>query len=283
MDAVGGQPIIADLHTHSTASDGTLTPVELVTLASQRGISLLALTDHDSTSGVQAAAAEARALGVRLITGIELSTAVSRGELHMLGYGIDPDEERLKAELTSLRESRRNRAVQMLDNLEQIGIVLDRGQILTSTSAESIGRPHIARAMIERGIVSSVGEAFDRYLKRGRPGWAPRKTLEAEDAIALVREAGGLPVLAHPFSVPDLDQRLPQLVEAGLGGLEAYYGEYNDEQRQQLVELASQYDLIVTGGSDYHGPDFREGRELGTVPIPSTVLDRFLLAIDHMS
>jgi len=269
----------ADLHTHSTASDGNLAPADLVRQASERGLSLLALTDHDTTLGLDAAVRAGTALGVRVLRGIELSTDVDAGEIHILGYGIDPDSAELQTEIARLREASISRIERMVVRLAELGYPLPEGSVRPSEVGASIGRPHVARAMIAAGYVTSVGEAFDRFLGRGKPAYTKRERQRPAAAVALVRSAGGLPVLAHPLTVADLDTALPVLIDAGLAGLEAYYGEYRDDQRRALAALAQEIGLLVTGGSDYHGEGFRAGRELGGVSIPSEVVERFLTAL----
>lgn len=268
-----------DLHTHSTASDGLLTPAALVELASERGFSLLALTDHDTTAGLPEARAVGARLGVKLIDGIELTTTVEPGELHLLGYGIDPASDELQSALSELREARGQRAVRMLARLRGLGIDLPEETIAPGGADEAIGRPHIARAMIALGVVDSVDDAFARYLGCGRPAYVPRDALRPAPAIQLIRRAGGLPVLAHPFSWPEFPVGLGDLISAGLGGLEVYYGEYSDARRAELARIAAAERLVATGGSDYHGPNYRAGRELGGVELPPHAVAAFLTAI----
>jgi hypothetical protein len=269
----------ADLHAHSTASDGLLPPAALVELASRRGISLLALTDHDTTAGLAEANVSAAALGLRVIQSIELTTTVEPGELHILGYAVDPASDELQATLARLRAARTARAARMLAQLREVGIDLPEETITPGAPDEAIGRPHIARAMIARGVVATVDEAFQRYLGRGRPAYIPRDALDPTAAIQLIRRAGGLATLAHPFSWPAFPDGLTELINAGLGGLEVYYGEYAAECHAELATIAAAQRLVATGGSDYHGPNYKEGRELGAVDIPAVTVERFLTAI----
>ena len=269
----------ADLHVHTTASDGLTTPASLARLASERGIFVLAITDHDTVAGIAPAQAAAAEVGVRLIPGVEFSTRASRGQTHILGYGIDPDHPELTRELAALRASRVERGWAMLERLAALGIEIDPSAVEVGDGESSPGRPHIARALVERGYASSVQDAFDRYLSVGRPAFVPRRTLTAERAIELITLAGGIPVLAHPVSVHDLDVRLGELVRAGLRGLEAYYGEYDDPTRERLARLAASWNLLITGGSDYHGEGGKEGRDLGSVKWPVRYLDAFLSAL----
>lgn len=271
--------IKADLHTHSTASDGMLTPAALVQLAGARGFTLLALTDHDTTAGLAEARSTASTLGVTLIDAIELTTTVEPGELHLLGYGIDSASNALQGTLSELRAARAQRAIRIQARLRELGIVLPDEAVTPKSRDEAIGRPHIARALIAQGVVGSVDEAFTRFLGRGAPAYIPRNALDPEAAIRLVRDAGGLPVLAHPYSWPGFPSGLAGLVSAGLGGLEVYYGEYNDRQRAELAHIAADAGLVATGGSDFHGPNYREGRELGSVQLPEDVAEAFLAAV----
>jgi hypothetical protein len=270
---------IADLHAHTTASDGLNSPAALVSMAKARGISILAVTDHDTIGGISEATCTARELGIRLIPGIEFSTRARRGETHVLGYGIDVTDAELARELAELRASRLERGSRMIGRLEELGIELDRASMRGTGADGSPGRPHIARALVESGHAGSVSDAFERYLSVGRPAFVPRRAVTAERAIELVSNAGGIAVLAHPLSVFDLDQRLGELIDAGLRGIEAYYGEYDDSARDELARLAESRDLLVTGGSDFHGSDEQEGRELGAVSWPALHLDAFLDAL----
>lgn len=269
----------ADLHTHSTASDGSLAPAELVRQASERGLSILALTDHDTTLGLKTALDAGRRHGVRVVRSIELSTDVEVGEIHVLGYGIDPTNAELQSTIARLRESSLGRIERIVARLAELGYPLPKGSVHPSAVGASIGRPHVARAMIVAGHVASVAEAFDRFLGRGQPAYIKRELLQPTEAVALVRRAGGLPILAHPRSVDNLDAALPLLIAAGLAGLEAFYGEYSGDQRLEIAALTDALGLLATGGSDYHGEGFRAGRELGCVDIPQPVLARFLAAV----
>ncbi len=271
----------ADLHTHTTASDGELDPGELVVLAAQRGLQLLAVSDHDTTAGYEFAREAGNRHGVQIVPAVELSTTVDRGEIHILGYGIDPASKVLQEELTQQRTARLIRAAEMIQRLNDIGYQIPRDVAEPRDGSSSIGRPHIARALIDLGVVSTIDEAFERFLTPGRPGFVPKRIFTPEQAIALVREAGGIPVLAHPYSYPDFFGFLNALIDSGLQGMEVYYGEYSASQRMQLLEIATSKELLPTGGSDFHGEGFREGRELGSVHIPPPVIERFLEAISY--
>ncbi len=263
-----------DLHTHSTASDGTCRPADLVALAARRGVRFLGLTDHDTTAGLVEAVAAGQASGVTVVPGIELGIDVAAGELHMLGYFIDPGDARLQGTLARLRAGRETRAARMVERLRAIGLPVTLADVERLAGGGTVTRAHVARALVEAGAATSVDDAFARYLDRGRPGYVPRPRLTAPEAIDLIRGAGGVAALAHPYTVADLDETLPALVAAGLVGLEAYYGAYAPEERAALAALAERYHLIPTGGSDYHGPGVREGRDLGAAPVPLETVER---------
>ncbi len=262
-----------DLHTHTTASDGTLPPRELVRLAAERGLRALGITDHDSVAGIPEAQAAAAEYGIVLVPGIELSTAVDRGEVHVLGYFVDPADGALQAHLRTLVDVRRERAVRLVDQLRALGLPVSLDELEALARGGTITRAHAARLLVAKGLVATIDEAFDRYLGRNRPAYVPRSYPSPRQAVEIVLAAGGVPVLAHPLSVDDLESTLHDLVPAGLVGLEAWYGEYAPETQRELVALAERLGLIPTGGSDYHGPGFREGRELGCVEVPWSVVE----------
>jgi predicted metal-dependent phosphoesterase TrpH len=249
----------------------------LVALAAQRGIRFLGLTDHDSTDGLREADKAGRELGVTVIPGVELGTEVATGELHMLGYFIDPSSLAFQEALAAFRNARQTRVEQMLRQLAAIGVTIPLAEV-ERLATGAIGRAHVARALIATGYAESMDDAFARYLGRGRPGYVPRARLTPVAAVELIRAAGGAPVLAHPYSVADLDRALAELTAAGLAGMEAYYAEYTPERRDALVRIAAKYGLIPSGGSDFHGLDGREGRTLGAAWVPPETVDRLRLA-----
>jgi predicted metal-dependent phosphoesterase TrpH len=235
---------------------------------------VLALTDHDSVDGVAPAVEAGRRLGVTVIPGLELSTDVPAGELHMLGYFIDPGRVGLREALRHQREGRTRRAARMVEQLRQVGVVISLDDVRRQAAGGALGRPHVARVLVADGYAVSVDDAFNRYLVRGRPGYVPRPRLSPTDAIALVHGAGGAAVLAHPYSVADLAAVLAELRGAGLDGLEAYYAAYTPDQRATLAALADEGGLVATGGSDFHGPGQRAESELGAAPLPPGTVER---------
>ncbi|MBN2493475.1 MAG: PHP domain-containing protein [Deltaproteobacteria bacterium] len=268
-------PQRVDLHTHSTASDGTLEPGALVALAREWGLVAIALTDHDCMDGLAEASRAGRRFGVEVVPGVELSTRRPFGSLHVLGYWIDEQHVELCAALAAIRGGRQLRNERILARLAVLGMELDAGRVRALAGGEVIGRPHIAKAMQAAGWVGSVDEAFERYLGSGRPAYVPRLRLEPPEAIALVHAAGGLAVLAHPgiagLEPPVLEAEIESLAACGLDGLEAIYPEHSEAQRRELERLAGRLGLAVTGGSDFHG-ELKPNR-LGEPPVPAELLE----------
>jgi predicted metal-dependent phosphoesterase TrpH len=245
-----------DLHTHSTASDGIYTPRDLLHRAYEAGIRTLALTDHDTTEGLQEASTVAQEAGIDFIPGIELNTDIGGGEIHVLGYFLDYQHPTFQSILQTLRDARVRRGQRIVEKLDEQGVHISWERV-REIAQGSVGRPHIARALLEAGYVKTNGEAFDKYIGSDRPAYVPRYRLSPLDAVRLIRSANGLPTFAHPIGTPGLEQLrtwLPELKEAGLVGLETYYGPYTHEEEQELRTLADQYGLIATGGTDFHGP-----------------------------
>ena len=267
-----------DLHTHSTASDGVLSPTALIAYAAERGVRVLGLTDHDTVSGIAEARAAGEERNVEVVPGVELSTQVNGREVHILGYFIDATDAAFIARLEELAARRRVRIERMVARLGEIGVPLDPARVFELAGTGSIGRPHVARAMIERGYVASVSEAFDRYLARDRPGYVPRQPFSPEEAVSLIRGTGGVPVLAHPGTTGDIEGTLDRLEPVGLLGVEVYYGEYDHETRQALKAVADRRGLIATGGSDFHGLGFKPGRDIGGPPVPEETVARLRAA-----
>ncbi len=260
--------MITELHCHTTASDGVLSPPALVELALKKGVEVLAITDHDTTDAL-APASEAAAGRLELWPAIEINCSEPGPyEVHVLGYFIQSDHPALQEALSKLREARQGRIGRMVANLNRLGLPIELSDVQKFAHGPSLGRPHLARAMVDRGLVGDVNEAFDRYLALGQPAYEPRYSLRPREAIAVITAAGGLPVLAHPGLI-GTDQFLEGYVEAGLRGLEVYYPMHDPDQVAELLSQARRYGLLATGGSDYHGP----GRsELGQVQLPPEAL-----------
>jgi 3',5'-nucleoside bisphosphate phosphatase len=258
-----------DLHLHTTESDGRLTPTELVKLARSRGLKVIAVTDHDSIGGIDEALREANnERRITVVPGVEINTDLASGELHVLGYFLDYNNPELKASLGKIRESRVGRAEKMVEKLHGLGLQVEWQRIQDLARGESICRPHIAQAMLEKGYVASEREAFDKYIGRNGPAYVEREKIKPVDAVRIIIKAGGLPVLAHPADIQELDSMLTELIAAGLVGMEVYYGQYDKPTVARLLQVANSYKLITTGGTDYH--HFQDGLEvpMGSVDIP---------------
>ncbi|MGM9615758.1 MAG: PHP domain-containing protein [Oscillospiraceae bacterium] len=246
-----------DLHIHTTASDGSASPSEAVALAKSLGLSAIAVTDHDTVSGVREAMTAGERLGVEVIPGIELSADYRGNRAHILGLFIDPDSAGLSPVLRWAADSRRRRNADIVAAMQADGIDISLGELQAENPDSVLGRPHIAAHLMEKGYVSSVREAFERYLNKGCPYYRDKERIPLADAPGILRAAGGLPIVAHPFQYgydePELLAYLSAAVDAGCVGLEAYYAEHSPEEQEYLLELAAEWGLAVSGGSDWHG------------------------------
>ena len=268
-----------DFHTHSTCSDGLRTPAELVDLAASGGVRVMALTDHDTLDGLaEAEAAAARHPGFTLVPGVELSCDVPGTEVHILGYFIDRERPELIEQLDEFRRGRIDRAQRIIDALEGLGAPIEWSRVRELAGEASVGRPHIAQALLEAGHIESFDEAFERFIGRNGPAYAERAKLAPAEAIAMIREAGGLAVFAHPSFTDDYPRVAAELAAAGAFGLEAYYKSYEPELVAELAALAAGLGLFALGGSDYHGIDREDERPPGEIPLPDAVTDAFLEA-----
>jgi predicted metal-dependent phosphoesterase TrpH len=268
-----------DLHTHSTASDGVYSPAELIARARDAGLRVLALTDHDNTGGLAEAAQAAAQLGIEFIAGVEINTDVSGGELHVLGYFLEYERPAFQQVLKVLRDARERRGERMVELLNEHGINISWERV-RQIARGAVGRPHVAQALVEAGYAHSIGDAFDKYIGTGCFAYVPRYRLTPEEAVRLIVSANGLPVIAHPLELPGLEElrhSLPALRQAGLVGLETYYGTYTRAQEQALRALADEYKLIATGGSDFHGPGIHP-TPLGGRPVPAEAVERLKAA-----
>ncbi len=258
-----------DLHVHTTASDGKYSPFELVARAVAAGIEVLGITDHDTVGGLAEAFDAAGAFPqLTLVPGVEINTDVSGGEAHILGYFIDYTNQDLLALLQDMRDSCRDRARLMVAKLQDLGVPLSWERVQQIASTESIGRPHIAKAMLEKGYVSSFKEAFDRYIGFDRPAYVERSKVTPVQATEMIALAHGLPVLAHPFTVAEPEKIIVDLKDHGLAGIEVYYGLYSRSEVTHLRSFAQKYSLLATGGSDFHGLDETAETGLGCSGMP---------------
>lgn len=257
-----------DLHAHTTASDGTLSPTALVELAARKGLAALAITDHDSLAGLDEARTAGARLGVEIIIGLELSISHAASDVHLLAYFVDPAEPQLAARLARFREVRASRGDAIVEKLRALGVDISAEDVRRHAGKGAVGRPHVARALVEKRIVATVQEAFEKWLGDDRPAFIPKEKLDAREAIALVHGARGLAVLAHPGLLPEETRYkiLRDLAALGLDGVEVEHSRHSSEERRRLKQIAAELDLLTTGGSDFHGenkPDVDLGYGVG--------------------
>jgi 3',5'-nucleoside bisphosphate phosphatase len=259
-----------DLHTHTLHSDGELTPAALVELAAERGLAALAVTDHDVLDAIPEARRRGAELGVEIVAGIELSVDEDGHDVHLLGYFVSRPEV-LDGALRDLHAERRRRAEQMVELLATLGCGIDYDAVLVRARGGVVGRPHVAEELLAQGLVSSINDAFERYLATDRPAYVPKRTLGLTDAVLLLRRAGAVPVVAHP-GASDIEDLLPRLRPAGVLGLEVWHPKHSATEVRRYLRTAKDYDLLPTGGSDFHR--FQPGGLLpGDVSVPLAVLD----------
>jgi 3',5'-nucleoside bisphosphate phosphatase len=270
-----------DLHSHTTASDGTLSPAELVRAAVKRGVRVLAITDHDSTDGLAAARAEAaQHPPLIIVPGLEINCDVPGAEVHVLGYYVDDAAGWFQDFLREQRAERVARVHRIAERLAELGMPIDPADVFALVREGSAGRPHVAQVMVQRGYVKSVREAFDRWLHTNGPANVPRRRLTPEDAVAIIRRAGGVPVFAHP-GLAGRDELIPDMIAAGLMGIETYYAEHSATQTAHYKELCRAYGLVATGGSDYHGERSGRTNPLGHPPVPMIVYEELQQAAER--
>jgi len=257
-----------DLHTHTVASDGALTPRDLVRKAVEHRVGVLAITDHDSTEGLAEARDEAgRHPGLTLVPGLEINCNVEGAEIHVLGYLVDHEAAWFQEFLAGQRAARTARVYALTARLAELGVPIDPAEVLALAGEAAPGRPHVAQVMVKHGYVQSVREAFDRYLRSDGPANVPRHRLTPIEAIEVIRRAGGIAVFAHP-GLAGRDAMIPDLVDAGLGGIETYYAEHSGAQVRSYLELCRRFGLVATGGSDFHGPHTGRTNPPGTPAVP---------------
>ena len=256
----------ADLHLHTQFSDGTFTPEELVLRAQQKGLACIALTDHDSVEGCARAAAACAAVQMDFVPGAELTAEHNDIEVHILGYFLDVTDEKFLARIATFQSVRQNRIREMVAALNQLGIPLKAESVFALANCKSPGRPHVARTLVKENLIGSLDEAFERFLKKGRPAWVPKTKMSALEGVELIHQAGGLAVMAHP-GLNRSDEIIPDLVAAGLDGIECFHTKHSTAMSERYLEIAEKCNLLVTGGSDCHG--FSKNKPLiGTVKLP---------------
>jgi predicted metal-dependent phosphoesterase TrpH len=266
----------ADLHLHTNFSDGTFSPEELVSYAQRFDLSCIALTDHDTVEGCARAATACDAAGMEFISGTELTAEHNDTELHLLGYFVDTKNEKLLTEIAKFQTVRQSRIHEMVARINEMGVPLEVESVFALANCKSPGRPHVARALVKAGLVANLDEAFERFLKKNRPAWVPKKKVSALEAIELIHQAGGLAVMAHP-GLNRTDDVIPALVEAGLDGIECFHTKHSTAMSERYLLIAEKYRLLVTGGSDCHG--FSKLKPLiGTVKLPYEYAERLFAA-----
>ena len=268
---------LVDLHLHTTASDGRLSPRQLVDLAASRGLHVIAVTDHDTTDGLPAAQEAARAYPhLTLIPGVELSTDVPGGEIHVLGYFVDRSNPEFESFLLQMRDARVGRGRRMVEKLSALGMPVPWERVLELAQGGSVGRPHVAQAMVEQGHVASLQEAFNKYIGRNGPAYAEREKLTPVEAVRFLRRTGALPVIAHPGEVDNLDTVLEELKAAGMVGMEVHYNNYPPDKVEKLAREAAAHGLLPCGGTDYHALGNEGETEPGFAGPPVEVAQRLM-------
>lgn len=267
-----------DFHTHSTHSDGKLTTEALAALAARNGLRVMALTDHDSTAGVRQMARALAPHGVRLVPGVELSTDIPGSEVHVLGLFINVDDPPFQKELERFREGRLGRGMRMIEKLRGLGLDVSWERVQEIAGDASVGRPHVAQHLLERGYVTSIPDAFDRYIGRNGPAYAEREKLTPAEAVSFINAAGGIAAVAHPHYTPNAEAILAELKQQGLTGMEVYYRDLDANHVANLLAIARNLDLLPTGGSDFHGLGNPGEREPGDIPLPDDAVEALLAA-----
>lgn len=275
-----------DLHVHTTASDGSLSPVEAVRKAEKLGLAALAVTDHDTVDGVKEILAQGAAHNIDFVCGVEISAEIpppfiSGGSLHVLGYFINPYDPELDSSLKILQKARLDRNPRIVEKLRDMGMDVSMSQVEKISGGGQVGRPHIAQALVNSGAVANIREAFDLFLAKGKSAYVGKKRFSAQKAVELIRSAGGIAVCAHPFSLElgprDLEKCMGVLKDFGIRGIEVIYPQHGPDLRAQYNELAGKFDLLVTGGTDFHGdskPDIQMGFGAGDLRVPLSIYEK---------
>jgi len=270
-----------DLHLHTTASDGVMSPSEIVRYAKAKGLQAIAITDHDTIEGLEEGLSEGKRIGFEVIPGIEISAGHSPGSMHLLGFFLDIDHPLLNERLGYLQKARAERNPKIAEKLNQLGVDLTYDEVLKVSGGGQVGRPHFAQVLLDKGYVRSFQEAFERFLKKGAPAYVDKFRFTAKEALHFISEARGIAVLAHPNTLgmsrySELENLLLQLVEEGLRGLEVYYPEHSASEVAQYKTLAERYGLLMTGGTDYHGIE-KNGLDIGvgrgTMKLPYSIVE----------
>jgi 3',5'-nucleoside bisphosphate phosphatase len=270
-----------DLHLHTTASDGVMTPSAMVRYAKDKGLQAIAITDHDTIEGLEEGLSEGERIGFEVISGIEISADHSPGSMHLLGYFLEIHHPLLKSKLDYLQKARAERNPKIIQNLNRLGVRVSYEEVVKVSGGGQVGRPHFAQVLMEKGYVRTFQEAFDRFLKKGAPAYVDKVRFKSKEAISFIREAGGIPVLAHPKTVAlnspsSFERILRELMEEGLKGIEIFYPEHTPPEIAQFKGMAERYGLLMTGGTDYHGIE-KEALDIGVgrgeMKLPYTIVE----------
>ncbi len=271
-----------DLHIHTTASDGTYSPAEVVRRAKRLGFKAIAITDHDTVEGIREAQEEGKRIGLEVLAGIELNTDYENTEIHILGYLFNLDDRDFLGTLEKLKEARDMRVRQIVQKLQNLGLDITIDRVLELAGTGTVGRPHVARVLIEKGYVQTIRQAFDQYIGPTGPGYVSRYKLSPVDGIKMIKDAGGIPVLAHP-GIVDRDELVEEFIQAGLLGIEAFHSDHSTTKSNHYSKIAQLKGLVVTGGSDCHGPVFKGKSLLGRIRIPYLNVVQLKEAKDKLS
>lgn len=273
--------MFADLHLHTAFSDGTYTPAELVLQAQRLGFSTVALTDHDTVEGCRPTGAACAAVGIEFLPGTELTAEQDGHEIHILGYCFDINNQQLLCEIAKFQSVRQNRIREMVARLNHLNVPLEAAAVFELANCRSPGRPHVARALVDAGLVGSLDEAFERFLKKNRPAWVPKFKMSVSRAIELIHQAGGVAVMAHP-GLNRSDHVIPIMVEEGLDGIECLHTKHSASTSEYYLEIADRFHLLVTGGSDCHGRS-KGAPVMGSVRLPYEHVQRLKARAAQMS
>jgi len=261
-----------DLHLHTHFSDGVFTPEQVAEEAQQMELAAIALTDHDTIEGCPSFAKACADRGIEFVPGTELSADIQGHEMHLLGYFLDTKNEELIRETTRYQQNRTNRVHDLIRQLNSIGVPLSAEQVFALAKCKAPGRPHVAQALVKHGFCSTMDEAFARYLRKSAPGWVPKVNANFEEGIRLIHQAGGLAVMAHP-GLNKIDHLIPDMVRAGLDGIECWHSRHPRSTAKRYREMAARLGLLISGGSDCHGPSRGRHPLIGTVRVPYNILD----------
>jgi len=273
---------LADLHVHTTASDGTLTPEQTVWETARIGLFAVGITDHDSIDGLDPALSAAEDAGIHVVPGVEINTDYEEDEIHILGYYINLDSSSLRAHMETLRTGRIQRGRRIVELLNSLGVRISFDRVNEIAGKGSVGRPHVAKAIVEGGYAKCINEAFGKYLVRGAPAFVERYKITPYEAVGIVVEAHGVAVLAHPGNSWLAERLLPALVDSGLRGIEAWHTDHSPGQTRRFIEAAKRHDLIATGGSDSHGPNMLKDVAIGHITVDAAVVEQLRATADEI-